>query len=62
MSRKANYLDNSPMENFFGLLKQEIYHEKVYRSYNELTQAIEDYIHYYNHYHINKKLNLRYKK
>ena len=28
MSRKGNYLDNSPMENFFGLLKQEIYYEK----------------------------------
>ena len=25
MSRKANCLDNSPIENFFGLLKQEIY-------------------------------------
>lgn len=26
MSRKGNCLDNSPMENFFGLLKQEMYH------------------------------------
>lgn len=26
MSRKGNRLDNSVMENFFGLLKQEIYH------------------------------------
>ena len=25
MSRKGIYLDNSPMENFFSLLKQEIY-------------------------------------
>ena len=28
MSRKGNCLDNSPMENFFGLLKQEIFTEK----------------------------------
>ncbi|HFU5457138.1 TPA: DDE-type integrase/transposase/recombinase, partial [Enterococcus faecium] len=26
MSRKGNCLDNSLMENFFGLLKQEIFH------------------------------------
>ncbi|HAB8811413.1 TPA_asm: DDE-type integrase/transposase/recombinase [Listeria monocytogenes] len=25
MSRKGNCLDHSPMENFFGLLKQEMY-------------------------------------
>lgn len=57
MSRKANCLDNSPMENFFGLLKQEIYHGKVYRSQKELKQAIESYIHYYNHYRIKEKIS-----
>lgn len=30
MSRKGNCIDNSPMENFFGILKQERYYEKVY--------------------------------
>lgn len=30
MSRKGNCLDNSVMENFFGLLKQEIYYGVVY--------------------------------
>ena len=29
MSRKGNCLDNSVMENFFGLLKQEIYYGRV---------------------------------
>lgn len=38
MSRKGNCLDNSPMENFFGLLKQEIFHGKIYRSFNELKK------------------------
>lgn len=28
MSRKGNCLDNSVMENFFGILKQEIYYGK----------------------------------
>ena len=47
MSRKGNCLDNSVMENFFGLLKQEIYHGTVYYSYEELKTEIEKYIRYY---------------
>lgn len=34
------------MENFFGLLKQEIYYGVVYYSYEELKDAIEKYIKY----------------
>ena len=41
MSRKGNCLDNSVMENFFGLLKQEIYYGVVYYSYEELKSKIE---------------------
>ena len=33
MSRKGNCLDNSPMENFFGILKQEIYYGRKFYSY-----------------------------
>ena len=33
---------------FFRILKQEIYYEKVYYSYEELEQAIIKYIDYYN--------------
>ena len=36
------------MENFFGLLKQEIYYGCVYHSCEELKVAIEEYIVYYN--------------
>ncbi|MFK4568556.1 putative transposase [Enterococcus sp. UD-01] len=57
MSRKGTCLDNSPMENFFSILKQELYYGKVYQSQNELRQAIENYIYYYNHYRIKEKLN-----
>lgn len=57
MSRKGNCLDNSPMENFFGLLKQEIFHGKIYYDYEELKQTIEEYIYYYNHHRIKEKLN-----
>lgn len=56
MSRKGNCLDNSPMENFFGLLKQEMYHGVKYETYEELKAAIEDYIEYYNNKRIKQKL------
>ena len=56
MSRKGNCLDNSVMENFFGLLKQEIYYGTVYYSYEELKTEIEKYIRYYNEKRIKEKL------
>ncbi len=56
MSRKGNCLDNSIMENFFGLLKQEIYYGVVYYSYEDLKSAIERYIKYYNEQRIKEKL------
>lgn len=56
MSRKGNCYDYSVMENFFGLLKQEIYYGVVYYSYEELKDAIEKYIKYYNEKRIKEKL------
>ncbi len=56
MSRRGNCLDNSPMENFFGLMKQEMYHGKVYYSFEELNQAVTEYIFYYNNERIKTKL------
>lgn len=57
MSRKGNCLDNSPMENFFGLLKQEMYYGEESVSYATLKQRIEDYIDYYNNKRIKTKLS-----
>lgn len=57
MSRKGNCLDNSIMENFFSILKQEMYNKKVFYSFGELEQAIIGYIDYYNHRRIKEKLN-----
>lgn len=56
MSRKGNCHDNSVMENFFGIMKQEMYYGKVYYSFVELKQAIEKYIQYYNTKRIKQKL------
>lgn len=56
MSRKGNCYDNSVMENFFGLLKQEMYYGITYYSFEELKEAVEKYIVYYNEKRIKEKL------
>ncbi len=56
MSRKGNCIDNSPMENFFGLLKQEMYYGEELCSFEELKKKIEEYIDYYNNKRIKQKL------
>lgn len=56
MSRKGNCHDNSVMENFFGIMKQEMYYGVVYYSYEELEDAIRKYITYYNEKRIKEKL------
>lgn len=56
MSRKGNCYDNAIMENFFGIMKQEMYYGYVYYSYEELKDAIEKYIDYYNNQRIKQKL------
>ncbi len=58
MSRKGNCLDNSPAENFFGRLKNEMFygHEYEFETIESLVQAIEEYIEYYNNSRIKLKL------
>lgn len=56
MSRKGNCYDNSPMENFFGILKQEMYYGSVYKSFEALSEAINEYIKYYNEERIKENL------
>lgn len=58
MSRKGNCLDNSPMENFFGKMKNEMFygHEFEFESLDQLQRAMEEYIDYYNNKRIQVKL------
>ena len=58
MSRKGNSIDNGMMENFFGILKPEMFYdqEKNYKTINDLIRAIDDYIKYYNYDRIKEKL------
>ena len=44
------------MENFFSVLKREIYDGYVYRNRRELVRAIENFIRYYNNDRIKEKL------
>lgn len=48
MSRKGNCLDNAVIENFFGILKSELFYLKKYRNIIELKKDIKQYIRYYN--------------
>ncbi|WP_456272138.1 IS3 family transposase [Bacillus sp. AK031] len=56
MSRKATCADNASMENFFGILKQEMYYGEELVSYEDLKSRIEEYIHWYNHERSKEKL------
>lgn len=57
MSRKGNCLDNSLAENFFGLLKSELFYLKHYDNIDILAIDIRKYIDYYNNKRIKLKLN-----
>ena len=54
-SRKGNCMDNSPMENFFGIMKNEMYYGYIYNTKEELLTAMKEYITYYNNERINIK-------
>ena len=56
MSRKGNCLDNSCAENFFGILKSELFYLKKYETIEELEKDIIEYIDYYNNKRIKGKL------
>ena len=56
MSRKGNCIDNSPMENFFGILKQEMYYGEKFNSIKDLENKINEYITWYNNDRIKAKL------
>ena len=58
MSRIGNVLDNGLIENFFGIMKSEMFYgqENNYKDIEELKVAIDEYINYYNNKRIKIKL------
>ncbi len=57
MSRKGNCLDNAMMENFFGLMKNELLYVNHFESVDEFERELKKYIWWYN----NKRIKLRLK-
>jgi transposase InsO family protein len=47
MSRRGNCIDNASMESFFGHMKDELEYSDC-QSFEELTQKVQEYIHFYN--------------
>ena len=56
MSRKGNCLDNAVMENFFGLLKSELFYFEKFESIEDFREKLDEYIDYYNNRRIKVKL------
>ena len=56
MSRQGNCLDNSVIENFFGLLNSELLYLREFESIEEFKIELEKYIDYYNNKRIKSKL------
>jgi transposase InsO family protein len=57
MSRKGNCLDNAIIENFFGIVKSELFYTKKFRTIEQLKREIKQYINYYNKIRIKSNLN-----
>lgn len=57
MSRVGRCIDNGPMESFWGTLKSEKYNLEKYKTYEELSNAIDEYIRFYNYDRYQERLN-----
>lgn len=56
MSRKGNCLDNAVIENFFGLLKSELFYLQKFNSTEHFKSELIGYLDYYNNRRIKAKL------
>ena len=56
MSRKGNCLDNAVIENFFGLLKSELFYLQEFKSMEHFKQELIAYLDYYNNRRLKAKL------
>lgn len=56
MSRRGNCLDNSVVEEFFGILKTELLYIQEFQSIEHIIQELHQYIHYYNYRRPKQKL------
>ena len=60
MSRRANPLDNAPMESFFHTLKTELVHHRTYATRNEAKRDLFSYMEeFYNRRRLHSSLGYR---
>lgn len=57
MSRKGNCYDNAIIENFFGVIKSELFYVNKFKDIADLESEIHKYIKYYNKERIRLNLN-----
>ena len=58
MSRVGKCIDNGPMENFWGIIKEEMYRLKTYTNFEALEEDIKQYIRFYNTQRVTLKMGL----
>ena len=59
MSRVGKCIDNGPMENFWGIIKEEMYRLRSYETFDQLEDDIRRYIKFYNTSRVTLKMGLR---
>lgn len=56
MSRVSRCIDNGPMEGFWGIIKSEMYYLSKFEDFQELQQAVDRYMNFYNTRRLQEKL------
>ncbi|HOI46867.1 MAG TPA: IS3 family transposase [Bacilli bacterium] len=56
MSKVGKCTDNGPMEGFWGIIKSEMYYQEKFYYMGSLSNAIDDYIDYYNNKRFQEKI------
>lgn len=59
MSRVGKCIDNGPMENFWGIIKEEMYRLTNYDTFEALEQDIKRYIDFYNTQRVTLNMGLK---
>lgn len=58
MSRPGKCIDNGPMENIWGILKEECFRVNIFDTIEELKEGISTYIHFFNTQRVTLKMRL----
>ena len=59
MSRVGKCIDNGPMENFWGIIKEEMYRLTTYNTFEELKKDIKSFVAFYNTKRVTLNMGLK---